>query len=99
MPLDVSEEGWAHLQDHARAFARERLRVAIFKQLLSQRSFPADDLSQDQLSASEREELAADAAATVNHALANLFLRLGPPPTGASGGKARVPSGGGGAVE
>jgi hypothetical protein len=32
------------------------------------------------LSADEKEALAAEAAATVNRTLAELFLRLGPPP-------------------
>ncbi|MER7842205.1 hypothetical protein ABTY98_41580 [Streptomyces sp. NPDC096040] len=49
------------------------------------------------LSAEEAKLVSGAAASTINHTLARLFLRLGPPPTGASGDFMPVSSGGGGA--
>ncbi|PAZ10498.1 hypothetical protein CLM62_40850 [Streptomyces sp. SA15] len=48
----------------------------------------------------EETQLVADAAAnTINHTLARLFLRLGPPPESANGEYMPVSSGGGGAQQ
>jgi hypothetical protein len=51
----------------------------------------------EDLTPDERRRLAAQTASTINHTLARLLLRLGPPPEGASGGASPVTSGGGGA--
>ncbi|WP_143672367.1 hypothetical protein [Streptomyces sp. OK228] len=55
---------------------------------------PIEDLTLD-----ERRLLAAQTASTISHTLALLFLRLGPPPEGASGDASPVTSGGGGAQQ
>jgi hypothetical protein len=55
---------------------------------------PLEDLSLD-----ERRRLAAATASTINHTLARLFLRLGPPPAGTSEEFNPVTSGGGGAQQ
>ncbi|MER5904365.1 hypothetical protein ABT150_30400 [Streptomyces mirabilis] len=55
---------------------------------------PFEDLTLD-----ERQRLAAQTASTISHTLALLFLRLGPPPEGASGDASPVTSGGGGAQQ
>jgi hypothetical protein len=51
------------------------------------------------LSTEEAQLVAGAAANTINHTLARLFLRLGPPPEGASGDVMPVSSGGGGAQQ
>ncbi|MET7720666.1 hypothetical protein [Streptomyces mirabilis] len=65
-------------------------------------SEPADwfDTSSIQaLPAEDKQRLAIGTAATINQVLARAFLRLGPPPQGASGDSAPVTSGGGGAEQ
>lgn len=51
------------------------------------------------LSAEDRQRLARETADTINHTLAQLFLRLGPPPEGTGGNHDPVRSGGGGAQQ
>ncbi|MEU6071247.1 hypothetical protein ABZ864_44125 [Streptomyces sp. NPDC047082] len=53
----------------------------------------------DDLSPAEAEMVVAASAAAINHTLARLFLRLGPPPEGADGDITPVSSGGGGAQQ
>ncbi|MFF4900453.1 hypothetical protein [Streptomyces sp. NPDC001068] len=47
----------------------------------------------------DKQRLAMGTAATINQVLARAFLRLGPPPEGATGDNTRVPTGGGGAEQ
>ncbi|MFD5570457.1 hypothetical protein [Streptomyces cadmiisoli] len=53
----------------------------------------------DGLPVEERQQLAAEAASTINHTLARLLVQLGPPPEGAGGGLSPVTSGGGGGAQ
>ncbi|MFJ4469567.1 hypothetical protein ACIP2X_19030 [Streptomyces sp. NPDC089424] len=53
----------------------------------------------DGLPVEQRQQLAAEAASTINHTLARLLVQLGPPPEGAGGGLNPVSSGGGGAQQ
>ncbi|MFD8900227.1 hypothetical protein [Streptomyces ardesiacus] len=58
---------------------------------------PLGGLESVPLSPEEREKAAWDAANTINHTLARLFVRLGPPPEAAGGMSGPVTSDGGGA--
>ncbi|MGW1554721.1 hypothetical protein [Streptomyces sp. NPDC002346] len=55
--------------------------------------------SLEALTPEERQILARQTASTINHTLAQLFLRLGPPPAGTNGSFSPVTSGGGGAQQ
>ncbi|MFD4955187.1 hypothetical protein [Streptomyces sp. NPDC058451] len=106
-PLDYAPPDWAS-DDTSKARLRPHLYPAV-KQAVYEPSEnylpqvePVDQPEAEPieaLSPDEKERLAWDTAATINQTLARLFLRLGPPPEGASGDFTPVPSGGGGGAE
>jgi hypothetical protein len=82
------------------AIETEHLRLRnVFSIVPDQNQDDGDETELTPLSAAEAQRVAGAAASAINHTLARLFLRLGPPPEDASGDFMPVSSGGGGAQQ
>ncbi|MFE9309662.1 hypothetical protein ACIQCF_26125 [Streptomyces sp. NPDC088353] len=89
---------------HAENWRPANDRPAVASQYVAPLDADSDDgatssEAYEALSREEQQLLARQTASTINHTLARLFLRLGPPPQGTTGGFNPVTSGGGGAQQ